>query len=91
MHDLLLISIKGLKDVLEIFKGQSDEIRNVPPAVFFEKAVLKIFRKFLEKHSWQSSYSTYLPPTYLQIFRLANMLNTVLPKLGAGPQISASL
>ena len=52
MYDLLLSpSLKGLKDVLEIFEGQSDKIRSVPPAVFFEKAVLKIFRKFLEKHS----------------------------------------
>ena len=51
MYDLLLRpSIKALKDVLKIFKEQSDEIRSVSPAVFFEKAVLKIFRKCLEKH-----------------------------------------
>ena len=48
--------------------------------VFFEKAVLKIFRKFVEKHSWQSSYSTYL-----QTFKLANMLNTVFPQISPGP------
>ena len=51
MYDLFLPPrVKVLKDVLKI-KEQSEEIRNVPPAVFFEKAVLKIFRKFLEKHS----------------------------------------
>ena len=52
MYDLLLLpNIKRLKDVLEIFKEQSDKIRSFPPAVFFEEAVLEIFRKFLEKHS----------------------------------------
>ena len=51
MYDLLLPSgITGLKGVQEIFKEQSDEIRNIPPAVFFEKTVPKVFRKFLEKH-----------------------------------------
>ena len=52
MYDLLLPpNVKGLKDVLDTFKEQSDEIRNAPPAVFFEKTALKIFGKFLEKHS----------------------------------------
>ena len=52
MYDLLLPPcVKGLKGVLEFFKEQSGEIRNVPPAVLFEKAVLKTFRKFPEKHS----------------------------------------
>ena len=47
MCDLLLPpGVKGLKSVLEIFKEQSDEIRSVPPAVFFQKAVLKIFETF---------------------------------------------
>ena len=50
MYDLFLPPrSKALKDVLEILKEQSDEIRSIPPAVFFEKAVLKTFRKFLEK------------------------------------------
>ena len=84
LYDLLLPSrVKVLKDVLEI-KEQTDEIRSIPPAVFFEKAVLKIFRK-LEKHSRQSSYSTYL-----QTFNLVNMLNTIFLQISAGPQISTS-
>ena len=42
MHALLLPpGVKRWKDT-EIFKEPSDEIRNVPPAAFFEKAVLKI-------------------------------------------------
>ena len=57
MDDLSLPpGVKGLKGVLEIFKEQSDEIRGVPPAVFFEKAVLKIFGKFLENNLQQSAY-----------------------------------
>ena len=69
MYDLLLPSgITGLKGVQEIFKEQSDEIRNIPPAVFFEKTVPKVFRKFLEKHPWQSPYSAYL-----QAFKLDNL------------------
>ena len=61
MYDLLLPPcVKGLKGVLEFFKEQSGEIRNVRPAVLFEKAVLKTFRKFPEKHSRQSSYSAHL-------------------------------
>ena len=52
----------------------------------FQKAALKNFRKFLEKYLWQSSCSTYL-----QTFRLANMLNTVFPQISAGPQIITSL
>ena len=39
--------VEGFKGVLEIFK---DKIRSVQPAVLFEKAVLEIFRKFLENH-----------------------------------------
>ena len=51
MYGLLLPpGVKGLKDVLEVFKEKSDEIRSVPPTVFFEKAVLKIFGKFIESH-----------------------------------------
>ena len=50
MYDLLLPpDDKELKGVLEIFKKESDEVRSVSPAVFFVKAVLKIFRKFPEK------------------------------------------
>ena len=49
MYDLSLPSLppgmKGLKGVLDIFKEQH-KIRNVPPAVFFQKAVLKISGKF---------------------------------------------
>ena len=41
--------VEGFKGVLEIFK-ESDKIRSVQPAVLFEKAVVKIFRKFLENH-----------------------------------------
>ena len=48
-NHLLLSGIKDLKGVLKIFKEQSDEIRSILPAVFFEKTVLKGFRKFLEK------------------------------------------
>ena len=49
MHDLLLPpSLKGLK---EVFNKQSNKIRSIPPAVFSEKAVLKIFRKLVEKYS----------------------------------------
>ena len=51
MYGLLLSSdIKGLKDVLEIFKEQLDEIRGILLNMFIKKALLKIFRKFLEKH-----------------------------------------
>ena len=51
MYYLLLHpGIKGLEGVLEIFMEQLDDIRSIPPAVFFEKAVLKIFRKSLEYH-----------------------------------------
>ena len=52
MYDLLLPpGLKGLKGILESFKEKSDEIRSILPDVFFEKAVLKIFGKFLEKTS----------------------------------------
>ena len=79
MYGLLLSSdIKGLKDVLEIFKEQLDEIRGILLNVFIKKALLKIFRKFLEKHPWQSSYLAYF-----QVFKLANMLNTVFPIISA--------
>ena len=51
MHDLLLPpDVKGLKIVLEIFEEQSHEMRSISPSVFFEKVVLNIFRKSLEKH-----------------------------------------
>ena len=51
MYELLLPPcLKVLKGILEFFKEESKEIRSVPPAVLFEKAVLKIFRKLLEKH-----------------------------------------
>ena len=87
MYELLLPPrVKGLKDVLGIFKEQSDEIRSVPPVVFFEKAVLKISRKYLEKHSWESSCLAYL-----LTFKLTNMLNPIFPEISAKPQISASL
>ena len=39
--------IKRLKGALEIFKEQSDKIRNVPSTVLFEKAVLKTFLEIL--------------------------------------------
>ena len=58
MYDLLLPpGVKGLKGVLEIFTKQSDEIRSILPAEFSEKAVLEIFKKFLENHPRQSAYS----------------------------------
>ena len=57
MYVLLLPSgNKGLKGVLKVFKEQSHEIRSVTPAVFYEKAVLKIFVKFLEHHLQQNAY-----------------------------------
>ena len=34
--------------MLKIFEEQSHEIRSILPGVFFQKFVLKIFRKFLE-------------------------------------------
>ena len=50
MYEFLLLSdLEGLKSALEIFKEQSHLIRSVAPAVFFAKAVQKIFRKCLEK------------------------------------------
>ena len=56
MYDLLLPpGVKGLEGVLEIFKEQSDEI-SILPALFSEKAVLKIFRKLIENHLRQSGY-----------------------------------
>ena len=53
MYRLLLPQgVKGLKGDMGIFKNQLHEIRTVRPAVvFFEKSVLKNFRKFLEKYS----------------------------------------
>ena len=48
MYELLLPPrVKGLKDILEIFTEQPDEIKrgSVLQAVFFEKTVLKISRK----------------------------------------------
>ena len=56
MHDLLLPpDVKELKGVLEIFKEQSHEIKNVPQVVFFEKAVLKILGELLENYLRQSA------------------------------------
>ena len=61
MAFLLQSGIICLKGVLVIFKEESDEIRSVPPAVFFEKTALKIFGEFLEHTSewvllmWQHS------------------------------------
>ena len=44
MYNLLLPSAaEGLKDILEIFKEQSDKIRSIQPAVLFEKVALNIF------------------------------------------------
>ena len=58
IYDLLLpTGVKGLKGVQEVFKEQSNEIRSILPAEFFEKAVLKIFGKLVENHLPQSSYS----------------------------------
>ena len=57
MYDLLSSpGINELKGVLEFFKEKSDEIRNVPPAVLFEKAILKIFGELLENHPLHSAY-----------------------------------
>ena len=58
IYDLLLpTGVKGLKGVQEVFKEQSNEIRSILPAEFFEKAVLKIFGKLVENHLPQSAYS----------------------------------
>ena len=48
-------ALKNWKGVLEIFKEQSHEIKNVPQVVFSEKAVLKIFGEFLENYQRQSA------------------------------------
>ena len=58
MYDDFLLppGAEGLKGVLEIFKEQSLKIRSFPQAVFFEKAVLKFFGKFLENYPRQSAY-----------------------------------
>ena len=57
MYDLLSPpGINELKGVLEFFKEKSDEIRNVPPAVLFEKAILKIFGDLIENHPQHSAY-----------------------------------
>ena len=51
MYDFLLPpGVKRLKGLLKIFKEQSHGISSIPPTVFFEKVVLKIFGKFLENH-----------------------------------------
>ena len=58
MCDILLPSgVKGLKGILEIFKEWADEIRSILLVEFFEKAALKIFRKFVENHLQKSAYS----------------------------------
>ena len=73
MYEFLLLSdLEGLKSALEIFKEQSHLIRSVAPAVFFAKAVQKIFRKCLEKRLWQGSHLPYLPA-----FKLANKIMAV--------------
>ena len=88
MYDLLLQQgVKRLKGVLDIFREQSYKLRGIPSAtVFFEKVILKIFRKFLEKRLWQSSCSAHL-----QVFRLVNMLNTIFCLISTGSQISVAL
>ena len=66
MYDLLLLpGAEGLKSVLKIFKKQSDEIRNVLPAVFYEKVVLKNSRKiprksFMTAHMNAHNYAEYV-------------------------------
>ena len=90
MYDLLLPPGTLQKDVLKIFKEQSHEIRSVPPAVFLEKVVLEIFRKFLENHLRQlilkaHNYAEYelcrwyFSSNFPKIFRIAilkeNLIN----------------
>ena len=53
IYDLLI------KGVLEMFQEQSGEIRSVLPAVFFEKAVPKMFGKFLENYLRQRILKTH--------------------------------
>ena len=55
-YNLVPTDVRGLKGALEVFKEQSEEIRSVPPAVFFGKTVLKIFGKFLENYLRQSAH-----------------------------------
>ena len=82
MYNLLLApGIKGLKVALEIFKEQSHKTRSVLAAVFFEKVVLKIFRKILDD-PLQSLYSAYFT---FSTFKLANQLNTVFPQISTAP------
>ena len=45
-----------LKGVLKFLEEKTHEIRYVLPAVFFEKAVLKIFGKLLQNHQRQNAY-----------------------------------
>ena len=65
---------QALKDSEE----KSNQKRSAPPAMFFEIAVLKIFRKFLEKHPSLSSHSAYL-----QAFKKTDMLNVVFPLISS--------
>ena len=57
MYDLLSrTGINELKGVLKFLEEKPHKIRNVLPAVFFEKAVLKIFGKLLQNHQRQNAY-----------------------------------
>ena len=57
MYDLLSrTGINELKGVLKFLEEKTHKIRNVLPAVFFEKAVLKIFGKLLQNHQRQNAY-----------------------------------
>ena len=55
-YNLVPPDVEGLKGALEVFKEQSEEIRSVPPVVFFGKTILKIFWKFLENYLRQSTH-----------------------------------
>ena len=72
-----------------MFQEQSGEIRSVLPAVFFEKAVPKMFGKFLENYLRQRILKThnyaeyelwrwYFPTNFPKIFRAA-IFNENLP------------
>ena len=57
MYDILSrTGINELKGVLKFLEEKTHKIRNVLPAVFFEKAVLKIFGKLLQNHQRQNAY-----------------------------------
>ena len=65
-------ALKNWKGVLEIFKEQSHEIKNVPQVVFSEKAVLKIFGEFLENYPRQSA--NWKPITIRNMYSVAVFL-----------------